>query len=252
MSSLVLPGKYGGSLSYSGSTNLEIQAIGRVKITPYGLAEGDVYWVCPTLLSPSLAPSIYSVHPIFNWLLMEYLEFNFDKAYTQIVGHFIGVYPGAIPVYDWQPAFGEEPIQTHPNFGSVTSTPGDGTIVGSAGKVFASNQYNNLAPSGATFNPDGSFKAFLSQTPGNLGGVAAYLAAQGTYVQSSVSLSPPDSSKDGTITPPTSGPIPNLIPGANWLQCPTTFTLRARVYDIKQSWKASGRKGWNPLIYATS
>lgn len=250
MSALVLPGKYGGNLSYSGSTNLEIQAIGKVKVTPYGLAEGDVYWTVPTIYAYTKSPSIYSVHPVFPWLLMEYLEFNLDKAYSQIIGHFIGVYPGAVPVYDWQPAFGEEPIQTHPNFGSVNSQPGDGTICGLAGAVFASNKLSPTADSGVTFNPDGSFKAFLSKTPGNLGGVASYLAAQGTYVITSVSLNAPDCSQDGTITDPAGGPIPNLIPGANWLQCPTTYSLRARVYDIKQSWKASGRKGWNSLIYA--
>jgi hypothetical protein len=250
--SLTIPANYGIATTYFGSIGLILQAVGDVSITRYGLAEGDVEWMCPTSRAVALSPALRSPHPILTYLTMEKLDIKFDKAYATITGHYAGAYPGGDASYDWQPAFGEEPIQTHPNFGSAQSTNGDGTIVGQAGGPLLSSKISPTANSGAVFNPDGSFKAILSQSPNNLGGVTSYLLAQGTYVKSYVSPYAPDSSQDGTINSPSDGPIPTLIPGANWLKCPTTFNQRAGVYDIREAWKASGRKGWNSMIYATS
>jgi len=98
------------------------------------------------------------------------------------------------------------------------------------------------------FNLDGSFKEILSKSPNNLGGVTAWLLAQGLYVQSTVSPNVPDCSQDGKIAQPGGNPPP-LGGSANWLQCPTVFNQRATVYDIRRSWKASGPKGWAPSIY---
>lgn len=235
-------------ITYRGSIALQIQAIGDVSVSRYGLAEGDVRWKAPTSLATALAPALRSTHPVFTYLTMEKIEFQFDNAYTEIIGHYAGAYPGGDPTYDYQPSFGEEPIQTHPNFGSVNSTSGDGTIVTAAGGAIQNSAISQTAASGVVFNSDGSFKAILSASPNNLGGVTAYLLSQGFYVKSYVDVNPPDCSNDGRIQTPDGSP-PSLPSGGNWLQAPTVFTQRAGVYDIRRSWKASGRKGWNTVVY---
>lgn len=244
MAALTIKGPNGmTAITYVGSIKLEIQAVGNVSITRYGLGEGDVKWRCPTSLATKLSPALRIQHPVLPWLTMEKLQLSFDKDYTDIDGHFAGAYPGGDPTYDYQPSFGQEPIQSHPNFGTANSVAGDGTIVGSAGGNF-------LAGGFVVFNPDTSFSKILSMAPNNLGGVASYLLAQGFYVKSYVDVNAPDCSQDGTITSPDGGSIPTIPPGANWLQAPTVFQQRAGVYDIRRSWKASGRKGVNPIIYA--
>jgi hypothetical protein len=240
-------------LTYRGSIALQIQAVGRVSVSRYGLAEGDVTWKAPTSLISNLAPAFGSVHPIFSWLNLENISFDYDKAYSLMTGHYAGAFPGAISVFDYQPSFGEEPIQTHPNFGGPASVVDDGSIVGASGGPILNSAVTPTGNNGVVFNPDGSFKSILSGSPNNMGGVTSYLLGQGFYVESSVSSIVPDCSNDGTIQTPDSPPggsPPSLPSGGNWLQAPTVFTQRALVYDIRRSWKASGRKGWNPIVYA--
>jgi len=257
MPALTIKGGNGQTaITYYGSIKLEIQAVGDISINRYGLAEGDVKWRVPTSLANKLSPALGITHPVVSYMVMEKLELAYDKDYTDITGHFVGAYPGAIAVYDYQPSFGEEPIQTHPNFGNAQSVANDGTIVGAAGGAINLQGFpNQTLPltlnSGAIFNLDNSFKCFLYASPNNLGGVTAYLLNQGFYVKSTVSAHIPDCSLDGTISDPDGGPIPNLVPGANWIKAPTVFNNRGNVYDIRESWKASGRKGWNTIVYAS-
>jgi hypothetical protein len=253
---LVIPGSGPtaglNAITYFGKTGITIQAIGSISVNRYGLGEGDVVWKCATsvVFAPGVLPALSSPHPVVTWLFMEKLDIEFDNAYTTVKGHYTGAYPGGTPTYDYQPSFGEEPIQTHPNFGGPTSTVDDGTIVGAAGGPILSSAITPTSNSGVVFNPDGTFKAILSGSPNNLGGVTAFLLSQGFFVKSYVSPNAPDCSDDGTITSPDGGSIPDLPGGANWLQAPTVYQQRATIFDIRVSWKASGRKGWNPIVYA--
>jgi hypothetical protein len=239
------------AITYFGQLGLQIQAVGNVGVSRYGLAEGDVIWKVPTSQAFTLSPAFGIQHPILPYMLMEKVSFELDNCYTQITGHFVGAYPNATPTYDYQPSFGEEPIQTHPNFGGATATVDDGSIVGAAGGPITFSSISQTAVTGVVFNQDGTFKEILPKSPNNLGGVTAYLLAQGLYVKSVVLNSPPDCSNDGTISYPDGGNVPAIKGGGNWLQMPTVYQQRAvTVFDARVSWKASGRKGWNPTIYA--
>jgi hypothetical protein len=213
-------------LTYRGSIALTIQAVGRVSVSRYGLAEGDVTWKAPTSLISDLAPAFGSVHPVFAWLNLETVTFDYDKAYSTITGHYAGAFPGAISVYDYQPSTATVPIQASPNLSSILSA------AGAAGTDYIAN-------------PDGSY-SFKASAGDNLGGYTEYMISKGFYVESSVSSSPPDCSADCTQTSPDGSP-PST--SGNWLQMPTFFQQRALVYDIRRSWQNSGPRELPSSVY---
>lgn len=226
--SLLIPGSPDGqaAITYRGSIKLEIQATGRVEVSLWGLAEGDVIWRCPTSLAPKLSPAFGLRHPVLPYLSMEKLGLEFDNAYTNIIGHFVGAYPGAQPTYEYQPSFAEDPIQSNPNFAN---------ILAAAGSAFVANT-----------GPNNSWSGFLFGAGDNLAGLTSYLVTQGFYVQSSVSSGSPDCSQDGKITSPDGNP-PST--DGNWIQAPTFFQQRGNVFDIRRSWKNSGRIPFPTSVY---
>jgi hypothetical protein len=215
-------------LTYRGSIAFEPQVIGKVSVSRYGLAEGDVTWKAPTSLIVALSQTVTfgAQHPIFSYLNIETISYDFDKAYSTCTAHYAGAYPGAISVYDYQPNTASVPIQASPNIASILSA------AGTAGTDYIANA-------------DGSY-SFLSSAGDNLAGYTEYMISKGFYVQSSVSSSAPDCSNDCTEqTPP--GSLPST--SGNWLQMPTFFQQRALVYDIRRSWQNSGPRELPSSIY---
>jgi len=210
------------ALTYRGSIKLEIQAVGRVSVSRFGLAEGDVQFKAPTSLVTALAPPFGQVHPILSYLNIETIAIDYEKAYSTITAHYAGAYPGAISVYDYQPNTSSSPVETNPNFGTSASP---GAILAAAGSSFYS------------FDSNGNFLGFLPGAGDNLTKFTEYLVSKGFYVESSVSSSAPDCSDDLTITTPDGSP-PSTT--GNWLKMPTFFQQRALVYDIRRSWQNSG------------
>lgn len=224
---LTIPGRNGiTAITYRGSIKLEIQAVGRVTVSRWGLAEGDVVWRVPTSLAISLSPSLGIRHPLINYLFMERIDFEFDKDYTNITGHFVGAYPGATPTYEYQPSAGEDPVQSNPNFTN---------ILVAAGSAFT-----------AFTGPNNSWSGFLFGAGDNLAGFTSYIVSQGFWVESVVSNGPPDCSQDGRITSPNGSPPSS---DGNWLQMPTFFQQRATIFDIRRSWKNSGRIPFPTSVY---
>jgi len=214
-------------LIYRGSIKLEIQAVGRVSVSRYGMAEGDVTWKAPTSLISDLAPAFGSVHPIFEWLNMETIAFDYDKAYSTMTGHYAGAYAGAISVYDYQPSTATVPIQASPNIASILAA------AGTAGTDYIAN-------------PDGSY-SFLKSAGDNLAGYTEYMISKGFYVESSVSSSAPDCSNDCKRETPDGTP-PST--SGTWLKMPTFFQQRALVYDIRRSWSNSGPRPLPSSLYS--
>jgi hypothetical protein len=213
-------------LTYRGSIALTLQSVGRVSVSRYGLAEGDAVWKAPTSLISNLAPAFGSEHPVFPWLALETVAFDYDKAYSTMTGHYAGAFSGAISVYDYQPSTATVPIQASPNLSSILAA------AGTAGTDYIAN-------------PDGSY-SFLGSAGDNLAGYTEYLISKGFYVESSVSSSPPDCSDDCTESTPDGSP-PST--SGNWLKMPTFFQQRALVYDIRRSWQNSGPRELPTSIY---
>jgi hypothetical protein len=220
--------------SYFGQLGIQLQAVGQVSITRYGLGEGDVRWKVPTIYAYKLSPSLGIAHPVFPWMTMEKLDFNLDMPYTEIVGHFVGAYPGGISTFDYQPSMGEYPIT---RFANGDTTFAD--LVTAAGSGFQQ----------ATFDPtSGAFLGFGIQSQADLAGVTSFLLSQGLYVRSYVDINPPDCSQDGLIASPDGNP-PSQSGNGNWMQMPTVFQQRASIYDIRRSWKYSGLTPFPTIIY---
>lgn len=127
---------------------------------------------------------------------------------------------------------GEEPIETHPRF--------VGTIGGTKAAPLNRAQFDEET---------GEFVAFPPDAPQNLGGVRGYLVPACT-VRATFFTS--DSSWGlwslGEIAHPP-GSVPRPPDSRNWLK--TNWSRRdfGLIYQITEEFTASGKKGWNRIIY---
>jgi hypothetical protein len=152
-----------------------------------------------------------------------------------VTGYYAGIAEEVLdtdPVYDFLIGVSEEPIETHPNF--VSSIGGT-----------ADDPLNE-----AIFDDAGIFLGFPANAPNDLGGVRSYLnSGQCTWRKTWNSKTQPvDATTIGDIDVPEGSP-PTLGAGRNWVYYGMQFTLRGKVYQITKEWRASGRKGWNSIIY---
>lgn len=216
-------------ITYYGDIGLKIQAVGEVSVSRWGLAEGEVIWVCPTSLAISLSPAFGTVHPYLSYLTMEKINFQFDKDFTRIIGHFVGAFPGASSTYEYQPSFTSASIYSSPSLSSILSA------AGTAGTDYILDDANAKV-------------TFKSTAGDNLAGLTDFLLSQGLWVENCVLGSAPDCSNDGKIETPNGSPPSSA--GGNWLQCPTFFQQRGAVFDTRRSWKNAGPRALPTSIYS--
>jgi hypothetical protein len=80
-------------------------------------------------------------------------------------------------------------------------------------------------------------------------GVDSYLTPGTTWTEISFDTSRPTDVGDvGKIDNP-AGPAPTLADSATWLFVGMSYTKRGKIYEIRKTWQASARGGWDTDIY---
>lgn len=203
----------------------------------------------------ALLPNIGSVHPQWNWISMEHREMSIEGPWAIANCDFAGVVKDTIPIYELCGGLGEEPIETHPQFvskiGGSPSAPKNGATFRSVANppVFVTAANKASSDAGYVFN---GFEIFTGSVLNTLAGVRSYLAAdQITWKFTQNFLASNFTYGLGTLgkisTP--MGPAPSLPSGGNWLDMGFSTTLRGGAIQVVKEWRASGRRGWNSLIY---
>jgi hypothetical protein len=230
---------------YGADGGLIVESPGEVHTDIYGLETCTAVFKAPQD-RPDLIPPMFAYHPVFTYLNMERRRVSITPGYLIITGEFAGIPGGTIPIYELSLGCSDEPIETHPRFiseiGGRPSAPMNGAIFidPSTGRVTASDAVG-------VFD---HFKLTISGTLNPLAGISAYLeAAQMCWRERYCATSrPSDTTVVGHIQSP-AGPAPNPPSGGNWLYMGVTYEQRGNCFFITREWRASGRRGWNELIY---
>lgn len=224
----------------AGDTNNPIKQTGsNLTVSKTGVATLTEQWRGPYNLILSSAPNILDPHPTYTSLRLS------EKSIVREEGD-IGLsslkYEGLDPakedqlpdpVYELIKGNSSEPIDTHPDFVS--------TLGGTASAKIVANK--------PVFNSDGTFKNFEPDAANSLGGVQAYLASSMTFKKTYVDYSPPSSISAIPSVQDPEGPFPALSPPMNWMLMNVSWTRKGGLYEIQKDWLASGKRGWNALIY---
>lgn len=229
-----------------GSQGLILEGVGEIVTDRFGLDTGKAYWQAPTAQALVLAPQLLSAHPDASYMKMERRVIQFAPPFARIIGDYVGIMNNeTTPVYELVGSVSEEPIQTHPEFDDIAGTPDDPAH----GAIFVDeNGYISFDPGRATFS---HFAAIVEGEKNELAGVTAYLdPGQVVWRKTWITRTrPTDISQLGEIDSPEGNP-PSLGSGKNWLYYALRFEQRGEVYQVNKEWKASGRGGWNSLIYS--
>jgi hypothetical protein len=145
-----------------------------------------------------------------------------------------GVYdPPPPPKWELDGSVDEEPIETHKNGGGLIGTPKE-------------------PKNKAIFDEDGQFLGFPADAPHDLGGVRGYLSPGATVTASDWIDTIPSGflANLGTIDalPSWIGVTTGGI-GRDWLLIAASWKQYNTVFQLRRTWKLSGRKGWNRRIY---
>lgn len=230
-------------LEYYGNTGLIIAEKGTLATDRYGLDSATAVWKCP-MDNIAAGPQLGSVHPIWNYLVMERRRLDIAPGFLIITGEYVGIAGGSTPsVFECSFAEVEEPIQAHPDF--VTSLAGKPSAPLN-GAIFVDFETQKKS----TSDSRGVFLEFAPVVAGNLNplaGVTSFLSPQATMRETWMSTSAVSAGALGTISaPPFSVGLPA---GGNWLFTGVSFQQRGRVYANSREWRSSGRRGWNSDIY---
>lgn len=201
-----------------------------------GSATGTVKYISS---SPGLGgvPGIGSAHPDHSEVQCYAVSVTFlENGLSEITCEYLGIFRDPTdPVVEFIGNVSEEPIETHPDFVSRLG----GTAKAPKNK--------------AQFDEEtGEFLGFPADAPNNLGGVRGYLNPACT-VRVSWFTKNADSAEGlgslGSIASPPAG-VPSAPDSKNWLKTNWSRRQFGLIYQITEEYTASGRKGWNPLIYA--
>lgn len=213
---------------------LVIQPGRTLTLDRYGVIRGQVVYKVDASLAFRLAPSVGSAHPdsagAYAWNnTIQPIESGLCQITTDYIG--LASDPTGYEV-EFIGTLSEEPIETHPKF--VDSIGGT-----------ADNPLH-----GASFDQEtGEFLCFPVDAPNNLGGVRSYLSPSSTVRVSWYTRNPSSGlwSLGNRSYPP--GSIPSPPDSRNWLK--TNWSRRdfGLIYQISEEYMASGKKGWNTLIY---
>lgn len=173
-------------------------------------------------------PSLYSAHPVFDFLEMESRRVTWNGVNWEVIGQFFGIDGDSTdPIFELQADGNVEPIETHPDFADF-----------------------GTAANGAKFDSDGLFLGFGDKTKPDWYGVTSYIRPGAVWIETYYSrFLPTDLNNIGKIDEP-DGYEPNVAQSRDWLLLDINFQQRGAAYQIRKSWKASGPNGWNTTIYS--
>jgi hypothetical protein len=232
--------------NFFGNRALVIEVLGELSTDLYGLTTCSLTAKCPQDRW-DLVPPLFDYHPLFSYLNVERQRIQIKDGFLWINLEYAGI-TGAVttPIYELSLGVGETPIEAHPKFatqiGGTPSAPLNGAI-------FLHPSTNQIT----TDNTKGVFDRFASQFAGGpniYAGVTSYIDfGQATWrVRQYQTFQPADISYVGKISWP-EGPAPSLGGARNWLLQSVNFERRGNVYGVTKEWRASGPRGWDPIVY---
>lgn len=243
--------------NYFGNPGLIIEILGEIATDIYGLTTCTLTAKCPQNRF-DLVPPLFSYHPVFPYVNVERQRVQIKEGFLWITLEYAGIAGGSTqPIYELSLGLGEEPIETHPRFVDNYDNAGDGLPL--AG--IPSNPQHGaffVDPNGRQTTDDaiGKFDRFNSHLPDgtpNYGwaGITSFLDfSQAVWRKRWYATSRPgDITMLGRIAAP-EGPAPALGANREWIYQGLNYEQRGIVYGITKEWKASGRYGANPNIYA--
>jgi len=199
-----------------------------------GTISGQVTFKCNGAVAFSLRPKIGAPHPDFTACqCYNALVSKTENGIAEIVCDYLGIQSNPTPPQvEFVGGTAEEAIETHHDFVSK--------IGGRRG----------VALNGATFDAEtGEFLGFPPEAPNNLGGTRGYLAPGSTVRVTFYTTSASWGLYDlGHIASPP-GNVPRPPGSRNWLKVNWSRRDYGLIYQITEEYLASGKRGWNPLIY---
>jgi hypothetical protein len=190
-----------------------------------------------------LLRALYTRHPDFPAMAVSRVQWDKPRNYagkfyrvSYIYEGFINSLPAA--TYELSGTLTEEPIETHKDFEEFAGTPSAPLN----GAVF-------LDPETGKPTSDDELGVFSEfSVAGDKAGVSSYASPAVMWTETRFSVSEPSELGDlGEIDSPNGNP-PSFS-GRNWLLWDVSFRRRGFIYEIRVSWKLSGRKGWDEDIY---
>lgn len=234
--------------NYYGLTNF-LEDQGRLTTDIFGLQTCTARFKYPAGIGFIGAPSLFDPHPNYSWLHLEHQEIDVAPGFTIFTNGYAGIAGGlseSTPIYEMSLGVSEEQIQLHPKF--ITSIGGRPSAPLN-GAIFVDFETGKKT----TDDARGVFQEFLGIVGGErnlLGGISAFLSPnEFTWRERKVSNARPfDVSQVGYISTPV-GPAPSVNFPRNWLYMGVSYEQRGLSYFINREWRASGRNGWNQIIY---
>lgn len=231
--------------NYYGNSGLILEEQGELTTDLYGLTTCSVTAKC-SWQNPGAIPGLFSAHPNFSWLNVERQRIRPKDGFFWVTLEYAGVYGGTDAIYELCLGVGEEPIETHNLFAS--------SIAGSPsapkhGAIFLDPQTGDISHDDSIGVFD-RFAVMDSGSPNQFAGIQSYLDFNQAIWREKYYTSgrPSDSANVGRIQSP-AGPYPSLGGSRNWILQSLNYEQRGLVYGVTREWKASGPKGWNPIIY---
>ncbi len=201
----------------------------------------------PDALFPAMVLPAHAAHPRFSAMALSKRGGSRTKpgfwTVTYTFEGFLLELPQ--PVYELQASLDQEPIQAHPDFVSAIAGKPSAPLNGA---VFVDPDTGQTTAD----NSRGVFREFAATTTGGAAnpkaGIESYLVPGAEWRETYFSATRPAGLRDlGEIDPP-SGPNPTLA-GRNWLAWSHTYQRRGSIYQVTNTWKLSGRNGWDQDIY---
>ncbi|MCW1921316.1 hypothetical protein OKA05_02055 [Luteolibacter arcticus] len=190
-----------------------------------------------------LLRALYTVHEEFPAMAVARVQWEKPRQWAGQFYRVTYIYEGFInalpqPTYEFSGALSEEPIETHEDFEEFAGTPAEPVN----GAVYLDPETGKVTEDDDT----GVFSEF--GVSGTKAGVSSYASPGGLWTETRYSINEPNELGDlGEIDTPNGNP-PNFS-GRNWLLWDISFRRRGFIYEIRISWKLSGRNGWDEDIY---
>lgn len=191
-----------------------------------GTLEGSIVWKCDASEADEQLPKLGDLHPDDDRLEVYNITrtYNSNGIVTANCSYFGLIASATPPVVSYSGGTNSDPIETHPNFSTLTSS------------------------SNYSYDDDGNFLGF---TGGDLQGVQYYLTPSSTVTVSQWFDSKPIlGARIAIVTRPigTSGYIFSSDI-KNWLLVDSPYRQVGNFYQVSNVYIASGPSGWNTKIY---
>ncbi|MES2995900.1 MAG: hypothetical protein V4733_03730 [Verrucomicrobiota bacterium] len=142
------------------------------------------------------------------------------------------------PTYELSGTLSQEPISTHPEFAEFAGTPSAPLN----GAVFVDPETGKKTIDDTT----GVFREF-GISGGRKAGADSYMDPGVLWTKISFTASDPSLRDLGKIDSPQGSP-PSLS-GRNWMFWETSSRQRGHIIELRETWKISGRGGWDEDFY---